>query len=53
MKETRKQKRIGPFRVILRVLGGILCALLLFLLVMFLIPVFQNGDSTAVEGTAD
>ena len=53
MTKSRKQKKIGPFRVVLRVLGGILCALLLFLLVMFLIPVFQNGDQRPVEGSAD
>ena len=53
MVEKKRQKSPGPFRVVLRALGAILCALLLFLLVMFLIPVFQNGDNSEVEGTAD
>ena len=52
-KSKQNGKKPGLFRIILRCLGGILCALLLFLLVMFLIPVFQNGDNAAVEGSAD
>ena len=53
MAEKRKEKRLSPIRIALRVLGGILGVLLLFLLTMFLIPVFQNGDHAAVEGSAD
>lgn len=53
MAEKRKEKRLSPLRIVLRVLGGLLCALLLFLLVMFLIPMFQNGDRGTVEGSAD
>lgn len=51
-KKTEK-KKAGAFRVILRVLGGILAALLLFLLVMFLIPLTETGDRSPVEGSAD
>ena len=52
-KKAKEKKRSGAGRVILRVLGGILAALLLFLLVMFVIPLTETGDRTAVEGSTD
>lgn len=52
-KKTEEKKRLDPLRIILRILGGILAALLLVLLVMFVIPLTETGDQTAVEGSAD
>ena len=53
MKKTDIRKKAGPLKVCLRILGGLLAALLLFLLVMFLIPLTETGDRTKVEGSAD
>ncbi len=52
-KKTAEKKKAGPGRKILRVLCGILAALLLFMLVMFIIPLTETGDQTTVEGSAD
>lgn len=52
-KKKSEKKKLGAGRIILRVLGGILAALLLFLLVMFIIPLTETGDKTPVEGSAD
>ncbi len=52
-KKTKEKKRTGALRVILRVLGGLLAAILLFLLVMFVIPLTETGDNTPVAGSAD
>ena len=46
-------KKIRPLRLVGRILAWILAALLLFLLVMYIIPLTETGDRTAVEGTAD
>ena len=51
MKE--KTKKIRPLRLVGKILAWILAALLLFLLVMYIIPLTETGDRTAVEGTAD
>ena len=51
--KTGEKKKIGVGRLILRIFGGILCALLLFLLVMFVIPLTETGDQSRVEGSAD
>ena len=51
-KKTEK-KKIRPLRLVGRILAWILAALLLFLLVMYIIPLTETGDRTAVEGTAD
>ena len=52
-KKTEEKKKLRPLRLILRILGGILAALLLVLLVMFIIPLTETGDQTPVEGSAD
>ena len=52
-KISKVKKKVGPIRVILRVLGGLLAALLLVLLVMTVIPLTETGDRSAVEGSAD
>lgn len=53
MNKTREKKKPGALRVAGRILAGILAALLLFLLGMFLIPLTEGGDRSAVEGSAD
>ena len=47
------RKKLRPLRLIGRVLAGILAAVLLFLLVMFIIPLTETGDRSPVEGSAD
>ncbi len=51
-KKTEK-KKVRPLRLVGKILAWILAALLLFLLVMYIIPLTETGDRTAVEGTAD
>lgn len=51
MKE--KTKKIRPLRLVGKILAWILAALLLFLLVMYIIPLTETGDRTSAEGTAD
>ena len=56
MKETtrdKRKKKLGFFGILLRVLGGILAVLLLTVLVLFVIPLTETGDRTAVIGSAD
>ena len=53
MNKTREKKKPVALRVAGRILAGILAALLLFLLGMFLIPLTEGGDRSAVEGSAD
>ncbi|MBR3474532.1 MAG: phosphatidylinositol-specific phospholipase C domain-containing protein [Oscillospiraceae bacterium] len=46
-------KKNRPLRVLGRILAWILAALLLFLLIMYIIPLTETGDKTAIEGSAD
>jgi 1-phosphatidylinositol phosphodiesterase len=52
-KKSKEKKKVGFPGICLRILGGLLAALLLLLLVMFAIPLTETGDQTAVEGSAD
>lgn len=51
-RKAGKRKR-SPLRVIGRILAWILAALLLAILTLFLIPLTETGDRTAVTGSAD
>ena len=53
VKNREEKKKVNPVRAALRILGGLLAALFLFLLVMYVIPLTETGDSSAVSGTAD
>ena len=47
------KKKPSPIRIVLRVLGGIVAALLCALLALYIIPLTETEDKTAVEGSAD
>ena len=51
--KTRNMRKPGAFTVILRVLGGILAAFLLFLLVMWAIPLTESVDKATVPDSTD
>ncbi len=56
MKDTpvKEKKRIHPLRIVLRLIGLLLLALVLvFVTMMYVIPAFERADRTAVEGSAD
>lgn len=53
MSRKKTGKTLRPLRLIGRILAGILAALLLFALIMFIIPLTESGDKSQVEGSAD
>ncbi|MBR5095127.1 MAG: phosphatidylinositol-specific phospholipase C domain-containing protein [Oscillospiraceae bacterium] len=53
MKERKEKKKTPAWKIVLRILAGLLGAVVLFLLVMFTIPLTETGDRTPVEGSAD
>ena len=52
-KKAKEKKKIGAGKIILRILGALLALVLLALLTLFVIPLTETGDRTAVEGSAD
>ena len=47
------KRKPSPIRIVLRVLGGIVAALLCVLLVLYIIPLTETEDKTVVEDSAD
>ena len=51
MEETKK--RLSPFRLILRILAGLLALALLAALVLTLLPLGETVEKTALPGATD
>ena len=52
-KKAKEKKKIGAGKIILRILGALLALVLLALLTLFVIPLTETGDRSAVGGSAD
>ena len=50
---AKEKKKIGPGRVLLRVLAGLLAVIVLIAAVMVLVPLTEGVDKTPVSGSAD